>query len=202
MINFDHRRYFIAESGLILEQAEQYRKDYTAARRVVWDYVQNLGGTAYQDGLDGGLGSIKFPGKPPFGFKQTEKDGLARPRLGSAYAKEFAQLPRTPKTQDYLSGVNYITGVRYKPEPDAPEGEVPIGHPGSFTGIDWFKADGPLLVIIPDQALTCAALKRKFPDIIFLGDEDKHDPDTTGLREILLKEWELMEEKHKRGMPT
>lgn len=201
MLNPDHRRYFIPEDGSVrLLEAQRYRTDYNKARKAIWEYVESIGGAAYTDALDGGLGNVRFEGKPPFGWKTKDKEGLSRPRLHSQASKDIAVLPRMPKTVDYLQGVNFITEIEYYSEPDAPLSRVPIGHIGSMTGIDWFDVKGPLLVIIPDQALTCAALKRKFPNISFVNDCHLNEPNTEGMREVLVKEWELMEEKHKRGM--
>lgn len=211
MLNPDHRRYFIPESGVTLEKAEAYRQEFARVHAALNTYVQSVGGTHYTLSADGGIRDVRFPGGViPAGWKATKprhssrpnpyKD-LYRPRFGSQAAKDVAALPTLPNPMVYLAHTNFLTEVDYRPAPDAPECKAPIGNPNTpLVTIDWYDMAGPMLVVLPDQAITCAALKRQYPEVVFLHDEDKHDPDITGMREILLKEYELMEEKHKRGM--
>lgn len=200
MINPDHRRYFIAESGDILAKVTAYREEYNRVHKILWDYVQSIGGKSYALHLDGGLHSVQFKNAVPSGFKPMDKQGLCRPRMHSRWEKEFAELPRMPRAMDYLAGCKPLLEVEFRTEPGAPVSKVPVGNPNNMLAIDWYDKIGPIMVMLPDQVITCAALKRAHPQVEFLNDEHKHDPDTTGLREILLKEWELLEEKHQRGM--
>jgi len=204
MINKDHRRYFLVESGDILTKANAYRLEYNRVHKALWDYAVSLGGTAYNLAVDGGLRAVRFPEgtKPPYGFKHPDKDGTCRPRLHSKLSLEFAALPRMPDVMEYVGGVNPLLDVEFTTtsDPNEPTSKVPIGNPRYPVFIDWFSVEGPLLLGIPDQVLTCAYLKRKHPEVTFRKGEDKHDPNTEGLKEILLEEWDLMEARYRRGL--
>lgn len=205
----DQRRYFIPESGEILEKAQAYRAEYNRIRKIWWDFIQSKGAVAYREGATGGVGELLFApnAKIPEGLKKCkvpDKKGnyAYRPRFRSEIAKELAALPPLPDVKEYLASTDFLLDVEFKTstDPEEPTSKLPVGNPQYQLGIDWYNADGPLLVILPDQALLCAFLKRKHPEVTFINNEDKHDPITTGMREILVQEWDLMEAKFNQGM--
>jgi hypothetical protein len=194
------QKYYIIESGKMLELAEKLRIEYSKSIEIINSYVNSLGGKSYNTSLtDNALHSIGFNHDIPEGFCKPDRYGLSRPKKKSPYYAEFKKYKKTDLSSKLQENLKVPLVVSYKKNGSF-SGSSRIGNMWKPVGIYWFKKDGPILLIIPDVAKAVKEFSDTYGDeISFENGVENWRLDETGLKEIIKEEWDLMVAKHKKS---
>lgn len=190
-------KYYLIEGEPWLTVARDYVDEVFRVCSEVWEYVESIGASHYwRAGKDGRLFAVGFDGTPPDGFRKPNRKGQCIPKKSSEYAAQFAALPILPDPRESILSVAEIpTRISYGGKHG--RGSMSIGNLFEPMSIACFHGDGPFLLRIPDVAAEIADLKAQDEGIIIEGGLDDWRMDETGLRAILIEEWNLMEARHK-----
>jgi hypothetical protein len=192
-----YQKYYIVESGFLLDIADSYRKDFLEAKERIFEYVKGLGGETYKLGIRDQLYAIGFPKRiQPKDFKRPDSDGCCQPYVRSKLNDDFKEYSLPSCVKPLKLALGFPDSLSYKT--GTGKGSVCIGHPFRPAGFYWYNADSPLLLSIPDVDAYAKNIAKGRGDIIFTGDQHTWKLDDNGCREIIVEEWDLMVAKHKQ----
>ena len=191
--------YYIIEGEPYLSVAKAFVNEYQAAHKRVCDYLDGLGVSQWRYGFSGHIAGVVFEGNIPPDFCKPDNYGVTRPKKTSKYYKEFKRDDlKLPDVEKWILDKFYIpTGYGYKY--DGGSGGTAIGHPFKPIEICWYSTDdnAPLMLKIPNIPYEIEYKKATRSNVVFENDFDKWKLDETGLRQILVEEWDLMVAKYK-----
>ena len=193
-------KYYIIEGEPYLSVAKAYMKEYQAAHKRICKYLDSLGIKQWRYGWGGQIAGVVI-GKSKFAefFTKPDRHGISFPKRKTEYNKEFdKEIYRLPSLATYVNKFTIPTGFSYSYE--WCKGSCAVGHPLNPIEICWYKLgkDAPIMFKIPDIQTTIKRYKILYPDIVFENGVDEWKLDETGLREILVEEWDLMVAKHEK----
>jgi len=193
--------YFIAESGPVLDACQRYYDDMQKHHADIVEFSRQFDNcTGYQcSAREGILVGLVFDGQIPEGFKKPDKNNIARPKKGSAWAVALNDFQRKPIPYDYLHDlIKAPTCVSYRYKDSKSSGNFVIGNLITPYQICWFKKGGPFLVVTADAPAACKeflAEEREEPPI-FEGDPQNWQI-PQGCKRILPEEWDFWAAAHK-----
>lgn len=191
-------KYYLLESGEILQKAQQFRSDFISKRKEILEYVKTLGGIGYVLGACDGLSAIQFQEHNiPKGFKKPGKNGCSYPAAKSKFIDEFKRY-KLPKSDDvfcdYIGCPETLSFTA-----DNMSGQCTIGHPLRTIGIYWYSETGPILMTVPDvKKYANDIITEGLKNLVFEGDSQSWAMDKPGAKEILKEEWDFMVAKYKQ----
>jgi hypothetical protein len=189
-----HSVYYLIEGDPFLSIAKEFCKLHLEAHGRICEYVHSINGEFWRLSLSGRISGIKFKdGYSHVDFKKPDKYGACYPKRKSEHYAKFqdSNLKMPNATEFVLSKVYIPINLDYQ------YGEVTggrsVGHPFTPIGLYWFslKNDAPILLEIPNVEYTRESMKIENPDISFKKDGE-WKMNETGLKKILIEEWDLM----------
>lgn len=196
-----HSKYYLIESGPTLELVEGLLADRQKVAAEILEGVRALGGVNFSVGFHGKVQTIWFEGEPPKGYCKPNRNGSYAPRRGSKAQKAIGALPTMPAVN---RAVERSMGI---PNSLCTEGPGTRGTTSSIigafpdaVGIAYYDNAGPYLLWLPDVDHYKASALKQNPGCTITHPAPDWSLDTTGLREILKEEWDLMRAKHKASL--
>lgn len=188
--------YFLIQRGRPLEMVKQYIADSIANEDRVKALVVELGCERFVMHKETqALLGVKFPrgATVPDGFKKVDSKGISYPKIGSAWAKRFAEETRVRSASALIASEFKIPlSISYK-SPDGGEGSRRVGGIFNACGFLWLSPEGPFAMWIPDvEGEVQSELKRNHT---VDEPEQSFRAQIKGCRRIEIEEWEIMVSK-------
>jgi hypothetical protein len=182
--------YFMVESGPVLDLAKKVALERVEVNKTLREYAASIGARKiWTSGFDGSLSGVEFEGAVPDGFTKPDRKGVSKPKKGSKYEQEFADLPLPMNDAlaiQELLNVPFRISYEYK---NGGKGSAAIGHPFVEAGFLWLGTDGPFCMYIPDVQ---AAVSMYEKDGAVVDDHCKNfKAEFEGCRRIHEEEWKL-----------
>jgi hypothetical protein len=193
-----HSKYYLIDNEQMIAIARAFRKAYIEQAGRYWEFAESIGGDAYQVGFNDRLIGIRLPNekRPPGWCKPREYRGVSYPMKKSDWKEKMNAMGRLPQIVDFFPELSETPcWIGYK-DPTS-EGGIRIGNALQPVQICWYSADSPFMLMLPDVARALQVTKVEHPDATILGDIESWKP-PTGLREILIEEWNFMVAKYNK----
>lgn len=189
----DNYKFYLIEQGEMLDFMNDYRKRYMADVQKITKYVKSLGGENWGE-FFGTLSGVVFPhGKVSSDFCKPNKYGVSEPKKRSVFTEEFKEYTIPLFYNEFSKKTGFHNTLSYKTKGGMNGGSTSIEKPQPL----WFSADGAVGIAMPDYRK-----KRKEVEdagkYTISGKMQGWEFDTTGLKEILKEEWDLIAAKYRQ----
>ncbi|WP_422363148.1 hypothetical protein [Pyruvatibacter mobilis] len=195
-----HAKHYLIESGPTLALVSELVMLRHKAAKEILEKVRALGGVNFRVDPNGAVTALWFAGKPPKGYCKPDRAGGHQPRKGSKAEAAIRALPRLP---DVDRAVQKALGIPDSLSTEGPDAcSSSSGLIGLFpnpVGIAYYHPEGPYLLWTPDVEFYKARALEVSPGCTITHPSPDWELDTSGLREVLKEEWDLLVARHKQS---